>query len=67
MIFTHRLVRRSWLSDEIARDGTITTVLHVVPTNAAPAGSRVEAELADAIIEFMQTRNDIDRAVMEPA
>jgi len=42
----------------IGKDRSMATILHVEPKQ----GGTVESELADAIIQFMRSRGDIDRA-----
>lgn len=61
-MFEHALVARSWLIHEIARDGLVTTVLHV----ELATGSNVPSALTDAIIEFMKNNTNIDRAEVAP-
>jgi len=60
-MFSHPKAARVWLIHEIARDGIVTTVLHVEHR----AGSTVPDGLADAIIEYMRGHNDIDRAEVQ--
>lgn len=60
------LVKKSWVSHEVQRDGTIKTILHVVPTTASPPGSPLETALAEIIVEFMKTHNNIDRTDVHP-
>jgi hypothetical protein len=62
MVFEHALVNRSWLSYEIGKDRSMTAILHVEPSK----GGMVESELADAIVQFMRSRGDIDRADVSP-
>lgn len=59
------LVKNSWVSHEVQRDGTIKTILHVVPITASPSGP-LETALAEIIVEFMKTHSNIDRTDVHP-
>jgi hypothetical protein len=61
MVFEHALVNRSWLSYEIGKDRSMAAILHVEP-NRPIQGGTVESELTDAIVDFIRSRGDIDRA-----
>jgi hypothetical protein len=56
MVFEHPSVNRSWLSYEIGKDRSMTAILHVQPKQEGT----VESELADAIVQFMRSRGDIE-------
>jgi hypothetical protein len=60
--FEHPSVNRSLLSYEIGKDRSMTAILHVEPSKSGT----VESELADAIVQFMRSRGDIDRAEVSP-
>jgi hypothetical protein len=62
MVFEHPSVNRSWVTYEIGKDRSMATILHVEPKQ----GDTVESELADAIVQFMRSRGDIDRAEVSP-
>ena len=67
MVFEHPSVNRSWVTYEIGKDRSMTTILHVEPSKPIPLGGKVESELADAIVEFMRGYGgDIDRAEVLP-
>jgi hypothetical protein len=65
MVFEHPSVNRSWVTYEIGKDRSIAAILHVEP-NKPIQGDRVEGELTDAIVEFIRSRGDIDRAEVLP-
>jgi hypothetical protein len=65
MVFEHALVNRSWLSYEIGKDRSMAAILHVEP-NRPIQGGTVESQLTDAIVEFIRSRGDIDRAEVLP-
>src|SRR5262245_50508314 len=65
MVFEHPSVNRSWVTYEIGKDRSIAAILHVEP-NKPVQGDRVESELTDAIVEFIRSRGDIDRAEVLP-
>jgi hypothetical protein len=44
----------------------MTTILHVEPNKPIPPEGAIESELADAIVQFMRNRGDIDRAEVSP-
>jgi hypothetical protein len=67
MIFEHPSVKRSWVTYEIGKDRSMTTILHVEPTKPIPLGGTIESELADVIVQFMRSRGDIDRAEVSPS
>jgi hypothetical protein len=62
MVFEHPSVNRSWVTYEIGKDRSMATILHVEPKQEGT----VESELADAIVQFMRNRGDIDRAEVSP-
>ena len=62
MVFEHPSVNKSWVTYEIGRDRSMSTILYVEPKQ----GGTVANELADAIVQFMRTRGDIDRADVSP-
>ena len=62
MVFEHPSVNKSWVTYEIGRDRSMSTILHV----ERKQGGTVANELADAIVQFMRTRGDIDRADVSP-
>jgi hypothetical protein len=62
MVFEHPSVNRSWVTYEIGKDRSMATILHVEPKQKGT----VESELADAIVQFMRNRGDIDRAEVSP-
>ena len=63
MVFEHALVNRSWLSYEIGKDRSMAAILHVEPNRPIHGGTvESESELTDAIVEFIRSRGDIDRA-----
>jgi hypothetical protein len=61
-MFTHRLVKHSWVSHEIQKDGAVKTILHVLPAVPSVPGSPLETALAEAIVEYMRQHDEIDRA-----
>jgi hypothetical protein len=65
MVFEHPSVNRSWVTYEIGKDRSIAAILHVEP-NKPIQEDRVESELTDAIVEFIRSRGDIDRAEVLP-
>ena len=65
MVFEHPSVNRSWVTYEIGKDRSMAAILHVEP-NKPVQGGTVESELTDAIIEFIRSRGDIDRAEVLP-
>jgi hypothetical protein len=66
MIFEHPSVSRSWVTYEIGKDRSMTTILHVEPIKPIPLGSKIESDLADAIVQFMKNSGDIERAEVSP-
>ena len=66
MPFQHPDVNRSWITYELDRQGIITTVLHVEPTNPVQVASDIETALANAISEYIRVHDDIDRAEIVP-
>jgi hypothetical protein len=62
MVFEHPSVNRSWVTYKIGKDRSMATILHVEPKQKGTA----ESELADAIVQFMRNRGDIDRAEVSP-
>jgi hypothetical protein len=62
MVFEHPSVNRSWVTYEIGKDRSMATILHVEPKREGT----VESELADAIVQFMRNRGDMDRAEVSP-
>lgn len=62
MVFEHPSVNRSWVTYEIGKDRSMATILHVEPKQEGT----VESELANAIVQFMRNRGDIDRAEVSP-
>jgi hypothetical protein len=66
MVFEHPLVNRSWVTYEIGKDRSMTTILHVEPSKPIPLEGAIESELADALVQFMRNRGDIDRAEVSP-
>ena len=65
MVFEHPSVNKSWVTYEIGKDRSMAAILHVEP-NKPIQGGTVESELTDAIIEFIRSRGDIDRAEVLP-
>ena len=65
MVFEHPSVNRSWVTYEIGKDRSIAAILHVEP-NKPIQGGTVESELTDAIVQFIRSRGDIDRAEVLP-
>jgi hypothetical protein len=61
MTLKNALVNRSWVTYEVARDGHITTVLHVEPVAEIPSDGPDEA-LLDAVRDYMRRHTNIDRA-----
>ena len=65
MVFEHPSVNRSWVTYEIGKDRSMAAILHVEP-NKPIQGGTVESELTDAIVQFIRSRGDIDRAEILP-
>lgn len=66
MSLKHPFVNRSWITYELARDGIITTILHVEPTMQVSAASDLEGALVEAASEYMRQHDHIDRVQFEP-
>jgi hypothetical protein len=66
MNFRHPLVNKSWVTYEINKNGTVAMILHVELNKIIQPGTKIEAELADAIVEFMKKHDGIDRTEVLP-
>lgn len=64
-MFEHELVSHSSIRYEVLKDGTVTTVLTVVPVAFVHSRSDI-ANLATALAEYLAAHQDVDRADVVP-